>query len=60
MTCPICGAKTKVADTYSDVDMVIRRRKCTECDHMFWTEEIETARRVTSRYAFNIRKKGLD
>ena len=41
MTCPVCGAKTKVADSRSEPDCVHRRRVCVECKYSFTTIEIE-------------------
>lgn len=40
MTCPICGAKTKVMDTRGD-KQIVRRRKCDSCGHMVFTLERE-------------------
>ena len=42
MTCPICGGKTAVIDTRGNIDHVIRRRKCIECEYTFRTTEMET------------------
>ena len=41
MTCQICGGKTTVIDSVSDVDEVIRRRRCKECSHTFFTRETD-------------------
>lgn len=41
MTCPCCGGKTAVVDVCTEVDVIYRRRKCTECGHGFYTEEVE-------------------
>lgn len=43
MTCPICGSKTKVKDTGTDVDCIVRKRIClnNECKYVFYTMEIE-------------------
>ena len=39
MTCQVCGGKTTVVDCVRDVDEVIRRRRCKECNHIFFTSE---------------------
>lgn len=41
MTCPICGEKTKVLESKTDVDSIERRRECTSCGYRFTTFEIE-------------------
>lgn len=43
MTCPVCGSKTKVKDTGTDVDCIIRKRVClnAECKFIFYTMETE-------------------
>lgn len=41
MTCPVCGAETKVVDSRSIEDGTRRRRKCLECDYRFSTVEID-------------------
>lgn len=43
MTCPVCGCKTKVKDTGTDVDCIIRKRVCLndECKFIFYTMETE-------------------
>lgn len=43
MTCPVCGSETKVVDSASDVDIVIRKRKCVSnsCTYYFYTTEVE-------------------
>ena len=41
MTCPACGAKTKVIDSRSEPDCVHRRRQCIKCKYGFTTSEIE-------------------
>jgi len=39
MTCLCCGGKTKVMDSGSSTEEVIRRRKCLECGKLFFTAE---------------------
>lgn len=41
MTCPVCGGATLVLDSASDCDSIYRKRKCKDCDHRFYTIEIE-------------------
>ena len=42
MTCPICGGATVVRCSRGDCESVCRRRKCLECDHIFYTTELES------------------
>lgn len=42
MTCPVCESKTRVTDSRDFGDHIVRRRKCLECDHAFYTEEIDS------------------
>lgn len=41
MTCPVCGGKTAVVDTCTEVDVIYRRRRCVNCGCSFTTEEVE-------------------
>ena len=41
MECPECGEKTKVVETRPYAGAVYRRRKCLECNFIFYTEETE-------------------
>lgn len=41
MTCPVCGGKTVVIDSFSECDCIYRERKCAECGHRFTTAETE-------------------
>lgn len=40
MTCPKCGGEVTVVDSRSDVETVVRRRRCKECRYVFYTQEI--------------------
>ena len=40
MKCPQCNGKTKVMDSIATETSVIRRRKCTICSSLFFTEEL--------------------
>jgi transcriptional regulator NrdR family protein len=42
MTCPECGSKTKITRTIKQCDVNYRRRKCLDCDYIFFTTETET------------------
>lgn len=41
MTCPVCGGKTAVKDSYAECDVVYRERRCVECGYRFTTAEEE-------------------
>lgn len=41
MKCPICGAETIVTGSRSNDETVARRRKCTNCGIILYTQEIE-------------------
>ena len=42
MLCPVCGGASRVMATRSDCDGVYRRRKCKECNHVFFTNETDS------------------
>ena len=42
MVCPVCGGKSGVSYTCSDYDEIYRRRKCKECNHIFYTTETDS------------------
>lgn len=39
MNCPVCDAKSLVMETRGDDMSIHRRRKCTSCGHLFYTQE---------------------
>ena len=43
MICPKCGGKLKTVDTLpNSVDQAVyRRKRCLECKHLIYTEEVE-------------------
>jgi len=41
MDCPNCGAKSLISDTRTIDRVTYRRRKCSKCKYLFYTEEIE-------------------
>lgn len=50
MDCPKCGYASRVVDSRSESNKVLRRRKCLECNQLFFTTELEVA---TSKEDFN-------
>ena len=46
MKCPKCGGKSYVTDTAQNTETneTYRRRKCRECQHVFYTAEAEVRR----------------
>lgn len=42
MDCPYCGSATKVMDSRAESNKVVRRRKCLDCEKIFFTSEVET------------------
>lgn len=42
MNCPVCGGDTTVIHCRRDCESVYRRRKCLECNHVFYTTEVES------------------
>jgi transcriptional regulator NrdR family protein len=49
MICPKCGGKVIVAHSISTDTSVIRKRKCIDCDNMFYTTEQQEQK---AKYAF--------
>lgn len=42
MTCPKCNGKVSVTDSvHAFANTEYRRKKCTECGHIFYTAEVE-------------------
>lgn len=41
MMCPVCKEKTTVTETRYLDSRRFRRRKCTACEYVFYTEEAE-------------------
>ena len=50
MTCPVCGGKNNVIGVVKEVDLIVRKRQCNECGHVFFTSELE---RTDSHSDFN-------
>ena len=40
MICPICGSELSVVCTRQSDDVVVRKRRCTNCNHTIYTQEI--------------------
>lgn len=38
--CPKCNGELKVTNTMSEVNKIVRRRKCAVCGMYFFTEEV--------------------
>ena len=54
MNCPNCGGKVAVIDTTSTPDgEIYRKRKCRECNYVFYTVEIEVEFDEAVRDAWN-------
>lgn len=41
MTCPLCGGRTKVDESHTYTDHVVRFRKCSKCRFRFRTLEMD-------------------
>ena len=54
MKCPKCGGKTKVIDNSRINGDLYRRRRCTVCDHDFYTAETVVENTTSMRSAFRI------
>lgn len=42
MNCPVCGERTQILGSKSDCESVYRKRKCSECGYIVFTEEYES------------------
>ena len=42
MNCPVCGETTYVLGSKADCESVHRKRRCSECNYTFYTEEYES------------------
>lgn len=41
MTCPICGEKSTVVCSRREPDLIVRKRECIDCGHVFYSTELE-------------------
>lgn len=63
MKCSVCGGYSKVQSSHDGGNIVARRRKCKECDHIFYTIERESSdgsrifRELEKNYLFNLKAK---
>jgi transcriptional regulator NrdR family protein len=57
MTCLYCGGKTKVMDSASSTEEVVRRRKCLECGKLFFTVERDISTNEGRRLLFEYKQQ---
>lgn len=57
MNCPICGETTFVVRSIADCEAVYRRRKCRECNHVFYSTEYEADKSVFNKLDYQRNKK---
>lgn len=50
MDCVKCGGATRIIDTRRVDHVTYRTRKCLECEHKFYTKEVETDRSGLDEY----------
>ena len=53
MLCPECNNKTRVIDSRVVEDVVVRKRKCKNCNYIFYTEEIEVVNSDTLKMFYS-------
>lgn len=58
MICPVCSGDTTVFDTFTEVDVVYRKRRCKECGNTFFTEEVDSRNQDEVRKEMNRIKRG--
>lgn len=59
MKCPMCGSDNiTTADSRSDNDSVVRRKKCLECNHRWATIEIDRDQWYSALQIKEQRKRG--
>lgn len=60
MTCPSCGEKTKTTDSAMVYGSVIRKRACSGCSYVFYTEELEVPEEDGARFRkmLNAKRRG--
>ena len=57
MNCPICGEATVVVRSLADCEAVYRRRRCRECEHIFYSAEYESDSVIFNKIEYQINKK---
>lgn len=61
MECPKCfNKKTGVAESRMVEMVVCRRRKCPNCGHIFYTEELEISSEQAAKYFSAFKKEYRD
>ena len=59
MKCPMCGSDNiKTVDTRSDLDSIVRRKKCPVCNHRWYTIEIDKDQWYSALQIKEERKRG--
>lgn len=59
MKCPMCGSDNiRTADSRSDLDSVVRRKKCLVCNHRWYTIEIDKDQWYSALQIKEERKRG--
>ena len=55
MKCPDCGGDVKVMDSVFNTDQneVLRKRKCKDCGHVFYTIEFEIEYDTNTKETWN-------
>lgn len=61
MTCPVCGERSGVAQTYFNNDTIKRHRKCKLCGYRFATIELDYDyyERLETAVDYLSKKKGI-
>jgi len=62
MDCPKCGYASRVIDSRSESNRVMRRRKCLACEKLFFTTEVELedSKENFNRLSREVYRKGCD
>ena len=59
MKCPMCGSdNVKTVGSRSDLDSVVRRKKCPVCNHRWYTIEIDKDQWYSALQIKEERKRG--
>jgi len=57
--CPMCGSDNiKTVDSRSDLDSIVRRKKCLVCNHRWYTIEIDKDQWYSALKIKEERKRG--
>lgn len=41
LNCPVCGERSCIKGSFADCESVFRKRQCSVCEYIFFTEEYE-------------------